>query len=126
MTKIKQVYRCEICGNIVEVLHQGAGTLVCCDQPMLLEKEHTGDSGFEKHTPVIEESANTVKVTIGRVPHPMEDSHFIEWIELIVDGEIYRKSLIPTDKPEASFIVPLNHIEVSARAYCNIHGLWKS
>jgi superoxide reductase len=126
MTRRKEVYRCNICGNIVEVLHEGAGTLVCCGQPMVLEEEHNEDSGQEKHVPVIEDFGGNIKVTVGSVAHPMESAHYIEWIELIVDGEVYRKYLLPTDKPEATFLLPLTHIELSARAYCNIHGLWKS
>lgn len=126
MTKIGEVYKCEICGNVVEMVHGGSGELFCCGQPMKLEIEHYEDKGQEKHVPVIEESANYVTVKIGDVEHPMEENHYIEWIELIVDGTVYRKYLAKTDKPEASFTVPERHIEISARAYCNIHGLWKS
>ena len=126
MTKVKEVYKCEVCGNIVEVLHDGAGTLVCCGKPMTLQEEHNDDSGQEKHVPVIKDDGANITITVGSVLHPMEDTHFIEWIELIVDGEVYRKYLLPTDKPEATFLVSTTPIEVSARAYCNIHGLWKS
>jgi superoxide reductase len=126
MTEVKEVYRCKVCGNVVEVLRGGKGILVCCNEPMILEQEHREDPGLEKHVPVIEEDTNFVTVKIGEIEHPMEDTHYIEWIELIVDGTIYRKYLNVTDKPEASFPIPERHIEVSARAYCNIHGLWKS
>ncbi|MDD3474878.1 MAG: desulfoferrodoxin [Candidatus Dojkabacteria bacterium] len=122
----RQVYRCSVCGNIVEVLYVGGGTLVCCGQPMELQEEHTQDAGAEKHVPVIEQKGTYVTVKVGEIPHPMEENHYIEWIELIVDGEIYRKFLTYTDKPEASFTIPDTHIEISARAYCNVHGLWKS
>jgi superoxide reductase len=126
MTKLGQIYKCEVCSNVVEIVHPGTKSLVCCNKPMKLQTTHTEDKGMEKHVPVIEESGNFITVKIGDVEHPMEETHYIEWIELIVDGSVYRKFLSPTDKPEASFTVPERHIEISARAYCNIHGLWKS
>lgn len=124
MTEPKQIYRCNICGNIVEVLHAGVGQLVCCGQPMELLTEKTEDVGLEKHVPVIEKVGNKVKVKVGSVPHPMEQKHYIEWIEIITDGRVYRKFLKPRDKPEAEFEITADKIE--AREYCNIHGLWKS
>jgi len=124
MTKRLQIYKCEICGNIVEVLHEGAGELVCCGQPMALLSEKTEDQGNEKHVPVIEQTEKGVKVKVGAVAHPMEDKHYIEWIEVITDGRAYRKFLNPGDSPEAEFAI--NSDEVEAREYCNIHGLWKS
>jgi len=124
MTKLEQVYRCNICGNIVEVLHTGVGQLVCCGQPMELLTEKTTDIGLEKHVPVIEKIGNKVKVKIGSVPHPMEQKHYIEWIEIIANGKTCRKFLKPGDKPEAEFGITAKKIE--AREYCNIHGLWKS
>ncbi|RKZ34817.1 desulfoferrodoxin [bacterium] len=124
MTEQRQIYRCNICGNIVEVLHTGAGELVCCGQPMDLLDEKTEDVGREKHTPVIEKTDNSVKVKIGSVPHPMEEKHYIEWIEVIWDGKVCRRFLTPADKPEAEFGIKADDIE--ARGYCNIHGLWKS
>lgn len=124
MTELKQVYRCNICGNIVEVLHTGVGKLVCCGQEMELLKKKTIDEGYEKHVPVIKKTENGFKVIIGSIPHPMEDKHYIEWIELIADNAVYRKHLKPGDKPEAEFLI--NHKEVSARNYCNLHGLWKT
>ena len=124
MTQLKQIYKCSICGNIVEVLHTGQGQLVCCGQPMELVSEKTEDSGFEKHMPVIEKTKEGILVKVGSVPHPMEESHYIEWIEIIVDGKYCRKFLKPGDKPEALFEVIAK--EVIAREYCNIHGLWKS
>lgn len=124
MTKKLEVYKCEICGNIVEVMHEGSGELVCCGQSMKLMKEKTADSSTEKHVPFIkrEESAYIVKVG-ENTPHPMQEKHYIEWIELNVDGAVYRKYLSPGDKPEAVFKVPEGK-KVSAREYCNIHGLW--
>ena len=124
MTEQRQVYRCNICGNIVEVLHTGAGELVCCGQPMELLKEKTVDEGKEKHMPVIEKTETGIIVKVGSIPHPMEETHYIEWIEVIADARVYRKFLNPGDKPEAGFEIRAEEIE--ARAYCNIHGLWGS
>ncbi|MCZ2846040.1 MAG: desulfoferrodoxin [Candidatus Bathyarchaeota archaeon] len=124
MTQQKQIYKCNVCGNIVEVLHTGAGELVCCNQPMELIKEKTEDTGQEKHVPVIEKTEEGVKVKIGSVPHPMEKEHYIEWIEIIINGKSSRKFLNPGEKPEAEFEVKTQ--EIGAREYCNIHGLWKS
>ncbi len=124
MTKLKQVYKCNVCGNIVEVLHAGVGQLVCCGQPMELLTEKIADVGLEKHVPVIEKVGNNVKVKVGSVPHPMEQKHYIEWIEIIADGGVYRKFLKLGDKPEAEFETTAEKIE--AREYCNIHRLWKS
>jgi superoxide reductase len=122
-TKKLEIYKCDICGNIVEMVHGGAGTLVCCGQPMKHFAENTVDAAKEKHVPVIEQSGDTVKVKVGSTAHPMEDSHYIEWIELLVDGAAYRKFLSPGDAPEATFCVKGNSI--AAREYCNLHGLWK-
>jgi len=124
MTVQKQVYKCNICGNIVEVLHAGKGELVCCGQPMELLQEKTADVGLEKHVPVVETTDRGIKVKVGSVPHPMEAKHYIEWIEIIADGYIHRKFLKPEDKPEAEFEIQPQ--KASAREYCNIHGLWKS
>ena len=124
MTELKQIHRCNICGNIVEVLHTGVGQLVCCGQPMELIAEKTVDVGLEKHVPILEKVGNRVKVKVGSVPHPMEQKHYIEWIEIIANGRVYRNFLKPGDKPEAEFEITADKIE--ARGYCNIHGLWKS
>jgi len=124
MTELNQIYKCNVCGNIVEVLHAGVGQLVCCDQPMKLLAEKTADVGLEKHVPVIEKVGNKVKIKVGSVPHPMEQKHYIEWIEIIADGKTCRKFLKPGEKPEAEFETTAQKIE--AREYCNIHGLWKA
>lgn len=124
MTEQKQIYKCNVCGNIVEVLHSGKGQLVCCGQLMELLKEKTEDIGKEKHVPVIEKTETGFKVKIGSVPHPMEEKHYIEWIEIIADGRSYRKFLKPGNKPEAEFEIKAK--KILAREYCNIHGLWKS
>jgi superoxide reductase len=123
MTERLQVYRCEICGNIVEVLHEGQGELVCCGEPMKLLVEGAVDAAKEKHVPVVEKTAGGIKVRVGSVPHPMEEKHYIEWIEVIADGTAYRQFLKPGDAPEAAFDIQADGI--TAREYCNIHGLWK-
>ena len=124
MAQRLEVYKCDLCGNIVEVLVGNDGTLVCCDQPMTLLTENTVDAAKEKHVPVIEKIDGGVKVKVGAVAHPMEDKHFIQWIEIIADGQIYRKFLNPGDAPEAVFKVTAD--SVVAREYCNLHGLWKA
>lgn len=124
MTEKLQIYKCEVCGNIVEMLHAGAGELVCCGQPMKLFQENTTDAAKEKHVPVIEKTATGFKVKVGSVAHPMEEKHYIEWIEVIADGQAYRKFLSPGDAPEATFEIKAE--KVTAREYCNLHGLWKA
>ena len=124
MAERYQVYKCDICGNIVEVLHGGAGELVCCGQPMKLFTENTVDAAKEKHVPVIEKVDGGFKVKVGDVAHPMEEKHWIEFIEIIADGKVYRQYLNPGDKPEAGFMIAAN--QVTAREYCNLHGLWKA
>ncbi len=123
MIKRNQIYRCNICGNIVEVLYAGGGQLVCCGENMNLLEAKTEDQGLEKHMPVIEKKDGKVKVSVGSVLHPMEDEHYIEWIELKVDGKVYKQFLKPGDKPVAEFAVEGENL--SAREYCNIHGLWQ-
>ena len=124
MPKRMEIYKCEICGNIVELTHGGAGQLVCCGQPMKLFKENTVDAAKEKHVPVVEKTADGFQVKVGSVAHPMEDKHYIEWVQIIADGEAYRYFLKPGVSPEASFKIDAD--KVTAREYCNIHGLWKS
>ena len=124
MTERLQVYRCEVCGNMVEVVRAGAGELVCCNQPMTLLVENTVDAAQEKHVPVIEKTSGGVKVKVGSVAHPMEDKHYIEWIEAIAGGKAYRQFLKPGDAPEATF--KIDAADVSAREFCNLHGLWKA
>ncbi len=119
-----EVYKCEVCGNIVEVVHEGAGVLVCCGKPMVRLVENTTDAAVEKHIPVIEKSEDGYFVKVGTVEHPMEETHYIEWIELIADGRAYRAFLKPGDKPEAFFKVQAE--EITVREYCNLHGLWKA
>jgi len=129
MTKVKEIYKCNICGNTVEVLVSGQGTLVCCGQDMELLKEKDSDSNTDldlskKHTPIIEQEPNKIIVKIGEIEHPMTKDHYIKWIEVNIDGSIFVKKLNPEEKPIAEFKMSGN--KISARAYCNIHGLWKS
>ena len=121
MVKLKEVYRCNICGNIVEVVHASRGQLVCCGQPMRLLEAKYEDAGKEKHLPVVEVGEKIV-VRVGEVKHPMEENHYIEWIELITENKVYRKYLKPGDEPEAEFEVVTG--KFSVREYCNVHGLW--
>jgi len=122
--KTGQVYKCSVCGNIVEVLYVGGGELVCCGQPMNLLEEKTENEGKEKHVPIIEKTATGVKVKVGLIPHPMEEKHFIEWIEIIADRSSCKKFLKPGQMPESEF--ETNAAGITARIYCNLHGLWKS
>ncbi len=124
MAKRLEVYKCNVCGNIVEVLFGGDGELVCCGQPMVLMAENTVDAAKEKHVPVIEKVDGGYKVKVGAVAHPMEEKHYIQWIELIADGKVYRQFLNPGDAPEAVFQVAAS--SVVAREYCNLHGHWKA
>jgi superoxide reductase len=119
-----QIYKCNVCGNIVEILFVGGGTLVCCGQPMELMEEKTKEIGFEKHVPVIEKTEKGIKIKVGSIPHPMEETHYIEWIELIVDGKRYKEFLKPNNPPEAEFCTTGDNLQ--ARIYCNLHGVWKS
>ncbi|MEZ0535852.1 desulfoferrodoxin [Caldicellulosiruptoraceae bacterium PP1] len=118
------LYKCSVCGNIVEVINVGGGTLVCCGKPMDELIANTVDASKEKHVPVIEVKEDGVYIKVGSVPHPMEEKHYIMWIELVADGLIYRKYLKPGDNPEAFFAVKAK--ELVSYEYCNLHGLWKS
>ena len=124
MTEQNQIYKCNVCGNIVEILHTGAGELVCCRVAMQLMNEKTQDEGLEKHVPVIEKTDIGYMVKVGSVVHPMEEDHYIQWIELITDGWVYREFLKPGQVPEVEFCLKAEAVE--AREYCSLHGLWKS
>lgn len=124
MPNMLEVYKCVHCGSIVEVLHAGGGDLICCGEPMKFMKEGTSDGAREKHVPVVEKTATGYKVKVGSVPHPMEEAHWIEWIELVADGCSYIRFLKPGDAPEAEFCIQAT--TVFAREYCNLHGHWKS
>jgi len=124
MTNRYEIYKCNICGNIVEVLHSGKGQLVCCGQPMVLLKENTVDASYEKHVPVVTKEGEGFEVKVGSAPHPMGETHYIEWIEILTDGRVLRQFLKPKDEPKAYF--KEDKEDVTAREYCNLHGLWKS
>lgn len=121
-----EVYKCSECGNIVEVLHAGPGAMVCCDKPMALQRENTVDASKEKHVPVITQVPGGIKVAVGSSPHPMEQKHYIEWIEVMFNDRALRQYLKPGDKPEAVFLGIDAGVKVMAREYCNLHGLWKA
>jgi len=124
-TSNQQVFKCSHCGNMVEMINVGGGTLVCCGESMAALNENTTEAATEKHIPVTQKIDGGYKVVVGSVAHPMEEKHFIEWIELITDGgRVYRKVLTPGEPPEAIF--KLEAASVKARAYCNLHGLWSA
>ncbi len=125
MTKLNEIYKCEKCGNIVEVVHPGDGTLVCCGEPMKLMREGSTDGAAEKHVPDIKKWKRGYHIQVGDVRHPMEQKHYIEWIELLADGKSYKRFLTPEDAPEA-FFDEVEAENVTARGYCNLHGLWKA
>lgn len=124
MTAKQEVYKCEVCGNMVEVVHASGGTLVCCEKPMKRIVENTVDASREKHVPVVERVAGGIKVTVGSVAHPMEEKHYIEWIELLADDKVLRQYLKPGAQPVAVF-EGVTAAVVGVREYCNLHGLWK-
>lgn len=125
MTKRHQIYKCNVCGNIVEVLHEGVGTLVCCGQEMQLHVEKKEEEGNEKHLPVVEVNGNKITVKVGSVEHPMEEAHYIEWIEVINGDESKKVFLKAGQTPQAEFTFE-NIGELRVREYCNIHGLWET
>lgn len=125
MLKVGQIYKCMKCGAIVEVLHAGEGELECDGQPMKLMQEGVSDGATEKHVPVIEKTQDGFHVKVGSAAHPMEEKHSIEWIELIDGDTIHRRYLKPGEAPEA-FFDNVKNDNVTAREYCNLHGLWKS
>jgi len=116
------IYKCEICGNIVEVLHAGMGVLVCCGQNMTLLPEKVTEQGNEKHLPVIEQNGNEYHIKVGEIQHPMLDEHHIEWIDAVTEKEVLRKFLKAGEVPEMVFSTKYKLIKV--REHCNIHGLW--
>ena len=123
MAQRYEIYECMVCGNVVEVLYGSAGELVCCGEPMKRLVERTKDAGMEKHVPVIEKIDGGCKVTVGSTLHPMEEKHYIEWIEILADGKAYRQFLNPGEQPQAVFNIKAD--SVTAREHCNVHGLWK-
>ena len=127
MTEKGEIYRCKVCGNIIQVLNPDVGELVCSGVPMELLTEQTSGTGEEKHVPVLENTDEGLIVHVGEIPHPMEENHCIEWVEVMADGEVYLKFLEPGDQPLAEFPVDPDQVqEIKVREYCSIHGLWES
>jgi superoxide reductase len=124
MTHINEIYKCQICGNIAEIVHESGGVLVCCGQPMTQQVENTVDAAKEKHVPIVENVKGGVLVKVGAVEHPMQEAHYIELIEVQTAKKLYRKYLKPGEIPQALFII--NEEVLSVREYCNVHGLWKA
>jgi len=124
MTNRNEIYRCTVCGNVIEVASPAAGTLSCCGQPMRLMRENTTDGAKEKHVPVVERISGGYRVRVGSAEHPMLSNHYIQWIELFDGDALMRRYLKPGDKPEATFRTDSD--TVYAREYCNLHGNWRS
>jgi len=124
MTELRDLYKCRVCGNVVEIVHPGAPALVCCGQPMEKLIIKTEDTGKEKHVPVIETVEDGVIVKIGSVEHPMVENHYIKFIEVLTDSQVLRAELNPGQKPEAFFQVKPEKV-LAAREYCNLHDLWQ-
>ncbi|MBL7073181.1 MAG: desulfoferrodoxin [Candidatus Omnitrophica bacterium] len=124
MTQLRELYRCDICRNVVEVCHEGAPSLVCCAEPMKKLEAKTGEEeGKEKHVPVIEEVSSGIKVKVGSVAHPMEEEHFIKFIEVLTKDKVKRAELAPGQSPEAQFCVKKDDV-MEVREFCTVHGLW--
>jgi superoxide reductase len=125
MIEKKQVYKCSVCGNIVESLWDGEPEIVCCGKPMSKLIANTVDAAKEKHVPVIVRNGNKVTVKVGSVPHPMEPKHYILFVEVLAGSKVYRHDFKPGDKvAEATFLI--EETDLVAREYCNLHGLWAS
>ncbi|MDD2678310.1 MAG: desulfoferrodoxin [Candidatus Nanoarchaeia archaeon] len=124
MAKLNEIYKCNVCGNIVELVHASKGELVCCNEPMQLMKERTKDLGNEKHVPIVQAKKGKIIVKVGSIEHPMIKKHYIEWIQIIADGKSFKQFLKPGNKPIAEFCIKAK--KITAREYCNIHGLWKN
>jgi len=125
MTQLRELYRCEVCGNIVEVVNEGATSLVCCGEPMIKLEAKTEDQGREKHVPVVEEADSGIKVKVGSIEHPMEDGHYIKFIEILLKDRIIRKELKPGQAPEVKYCATKSDV-IEVREFCSIHGLWKN
>jgi len=125
MTKLREVYRCEVCGNVVEVMNEGAPALVCCEKPMTRLEAKTEDTGQEKHVPVVEEGEKGIKVKVGSIQHPMEEKHYIKFIEILTKDRVLRTELNPGQAPETSSCVSKSDV-LEVREFCTVHGLWKN
>lgn len=125
MAKLLGIYKCEVCGNIVEVLFEGVSEMHCCGQAMTYIEENTVDAAYEKHIPVGTWENGILTVKVGSVPHPMTEEHYIQWIEVLVGSKAYRQFLKPGQEAEASFCIDAGGEAVVLREYCNLHGFWK-
>jgi superoxide reductase len=125
MTQLRELYRCEVCGNVVEIVHEGAPALVCCGKPMIKLEARTEDQGQEKHVPIVEGTDSGTKVKVGSIKHPMEDKHYIKFIEILLNDKIIRKELKPGQAPEAKYCVLKSDV-IEVREFCTVHGLWKN
>jgi superoxide reductase len=125
MTKLREIYKCMICGNVIEVVHEGAPSLVCCGQPMNKLEAKTKDQGQEKHVPVIEETGRGIRIRVGSIEHPMEEKHYIKFIEVLTNDKVLRAELKSGMKPAAEFVVSKAEV-VEVREYCTVHDLWKA
>lgn len=127
MARDFKVFRCPICGNIITVMNYGGGTLVCCGQPMkLLTAGENDTAAKEKHIPVVAVNGSSIEVSVGSVAHPMTPEHYIQWITVVTDSQVYTQYLTPSDAPKASFVLPAGTAEFEVYEYCNLHGLWKA
>jgi len=122
--KLNSIYKCLECGNIVMLSHAGGGTFVCCNKEMTLLTENSVEASKEKHIPIIEKTDKGIKIKVGSIEHPMEEKHYIEWIEIVTPEKIYRKYLKSGEKPEAEFCIKADKFTI--REYCSLHGLWKN
>lgn len=124
MTNLRDLNHCSVCGNVVEVVNTGAPALVCCNKAMEKLVSGSTDASLEKHVPVVENVDGGIKVKVGSAPHPMEEKHFIRFIEVLTKDQVHRAGLVPGQAPEASFLVKADEV-VEVREYCTLHGLWK-
>lgn len=118
-------FLCEVCGNLVGLINEGGGELVCCGEPMKELKPKSTEEGTEKHLPVVTKDGNKIKVNVGSIPHPMTAEHHIDWISLVYNNKMEIAKLDPTASPEATFDIDGDFEYIEVYAYCNIHGLWK-
>jgi len=125
MTELKELYKCSICGNVVEIVHRGAQALVCCNQPMEKLEAKTEDEGKEKHLPLVEATDVGIRVRVGSIEHPMEAKHAIKFIEVLTYNQVLRAELEPGEKPVAEFAAKPEDV-LAVREYCNLHGLWQT
>jgi superoxide reductase len=126
MTELRELYRCEVCGNLIEIVNEGAPALVCCGQPMVKQEAKTADEGLEKHVPVVEETENGLIVKVGSVEHPMVEDHYIKFIEVLTKDKVFRAELAPGMSPQSGLCPRLKKEDIiEVREFCTKHGVWK-